>query len=87
MEDKVTISIEKFEELLRCKFKLEFLEEVIGEMRADKYQAEVECRKYRELYEAKLKQEAEEFRERAKRNDENQPLRSGECEADQSGTD
>ena len=70
IEESVTISIEKFEDLLRCKFKLEFLEESIEEIRADKFQAETECRKYKELYETKLKQEAEEIRKKGLANNE-----------------
>lgn len=70
IEESVTISIEKFEDLLRCKFRLEFLEETIDGIRADKFQAETEYRKYRELYEAKLKQEAEEMRKKGPANNE-----------------
>lgn len=53
----------------------------------DKYQAETECGKYRKLYEAKLKQEAEEMKERKPGDDENKPLRSGKRKEDKGGKD
>ena len=88
VEDKVKISIQEFEELLYCKFKLEIIEKEMEDLKTEKYRAEVECVKYQELYEAKLRQEATEISEVEKKDGyENQSAGSRERKEDQSSQD